>query len=137
MLKARYALPSNSLDYAARYFELKERKSLHGKFPGKMLFDECKKGNLEAWNELEAYNKQDVKVTWELFQRLAKHDKKINLNAFYQKQTCICGNQEFFKNGLKYARNATYQIWRCKVCSKCFIGKENLIEKDIRKGFLN
>lgn len=137
MLKARYALPSNSLDYAAKYFELKERKSLHGKFPGKMLFDECKKGNLEAWNELEAYNKQDVKVTWELFQRLAKHDKKINLNAFYQKQTCICGNQEFFKNGLKYARNATYQIWRCKVCSKCFIGKENLIEKDIRKGFLN
>lgn len=135
MLKARYALPSNSLDYAAKYFELKERKSLHGKFPGKVLFDECKNGNQEAWNELESYNKQDVKVTWELFQRLAKHDKRINLNSFYQKQTCICGNQEFYKNGIKYAKNATFQIWRCKVCSKCFVGKENLIDKDLRKEF--
>jgi DNA polymerase elongation subunit (family B) len=136
MLKARYALPSNSLDYAAKYFDLKERKSGHGKFPGKMLFDECKKGNPEAWIELEAYNKQDVRVTWELFQRLAKHDKRINLTSFYQKQTCICGNQSFFKNGIKYSRNAAHQIWRCHQCSKCFLGKENLIDKDIRSGFL-
>jgi DNA polymerase elongation subunit (family B) len=136
MLKARYALPSFSLDYAAQYFELKERKSSHGKFPGKSLFNECKNGNQDAWLELEQYNKQDVKVTWELFQRLAKHDKRINLTAFYQKQTCICGNQSFFKNGLKYARNGVFQSWRCHQCSKTFVGKENLIDKDIRKGFM-
>ena len=135
MLKSRYALPSNSLEYAAKYFDLKEKKSLHGKFPGKALFDGCRAGNLEAWNECEEYNKQDVKVTWELFQRLAKHDKKINLTSFYQKQTCSCGNQDFFKNGLKYLKNGVFQIWRCKQCSKCFIGKENLIDKDIRRGF--
>jgi len=135
MLKARYALPSYSLDYAAKYFELKEKKSAHRNFPGKMLFDQCKAGNIDAWNELESYNCQDVKVTWELFQRLAKHDKRINLTSFYQKQTCICGNQEFYKNGIKYAKNAAYQIWRCRNCSKCFIGKENLIDKDIRKSF--
>jgi DNA polymerase elongation subunit (family B) len=135
MLKSRYALPSNSLEYAAKYFDLKERKSLHGKFPGKALFDGCRAGNLEAWIECEAYNKQDVKVTWELFQRLAKHDKRINLTSFYQKQTCSCGNQEFYKNGIKYSRNGSFQIWRCHTCSKCFIGKENLIDKDLRKGF--
>ena len=137
MLKARYALPSNSLDYAAKYFDLKERKSSHGKFPGKSLFDECKKGNSEAWKELELYNKQDCKVTWELFQRLVKHDKKINFNTFYQKSTCSCGSQEFFKNGLKYAKNGVFQIYRCHSCSKSFVDKSNLVNKDIRKDFLH
>lgn len=135
MLKAKYSLASNSLDYAARYFDLKERKSAHGKFPGKMLFDECKKGNMEAWEELERYNKQDVRVTWELFQRLARKDKRINLNSFYQKQTCSCGNQTFFKNGLKYAKSGVFQIYRCNLCQKTFIARENLIDKDLRKGF--
>jgi DNA polymerase elongation subunit (family B) len=136
MLKAKYALPSNSLDYAARYFDLKERKSSHGKFPGKSLFDECKKGNIEAWEELKLYNKQDCLVTWELFQRLAKHDRRINFNSFYQKSTCSCGGQEFFKNGLKYAKNGAFQIYRCRACSKSFIDKTNLLNKDIRSDFL-
>lgn len=135
MLKARYALPSYSLEYAARYFDLNEKKSSHGKFPGKSLFDECKKGNMEAWQELQEYNIQDVKVTWELFKRLARHDKRINMDAFYQKQTCICKCQEFYRNGIKYLKSGAFQIWRCKNCSKCFVAKENLIDKSIRKSF--
>lgn len=135
MLKKKFALPSYSLDYAARYFDLENKKSSHGKFPGKSLFDECKAGNLEAWKECEAYNKQDVLVTRELFLRIAKHFPNLDLSTFYQKQTCSCGNTLFYKNGLRYRRSGVFQIWRCSKCSKCFLSKENLIDKDLRKSF--
>jgi hypothetical protein len=135
MLKSKYSLASNSLDYAAKYFDLKERKSGHGKFPGKSLFDECKKGNMEAWQELELYNKQDVKVTWELFQRLAKKDKRINMQSFYQRQVCICGNEKFHKDGFRFTRQGRFQIYRCNQCSKTFTAKENLIDKNMRGRF--
>ena len=135
MLKSKYSLASYSLDYAARYFELKERKSGHGKFPGKSLFDECKKGNFEAWTELESYNKQDCKVTWELFQRLARKDKKINLQSFYASPRCFCGEESFIEDGFKFTKQGKFRAYRCEKCTKTYLGKENLIDKDLRKGF--
>src|SRR5574343_334685 len=135
MLKSKYALASFSLEYAAKYFDLKERKSGHGKFPGKALFDECKRGNMKAWEELELYNKQYVRVTWELFSRLAKKDKRVNFQAFYYTPVCVCGGRKFVKDGFRYNRQGKFQVRRCSECSKTFVEKQNIIDKDIRKGF--
>lgn len=135
MLRRTFALSSNALWYVAKFFNLENAKSEHGKFPGDMLWDECMKGNIEAWVECELYNKQDVMVTQELFKYLVKYDSRINYSSFFQKATCSCGGKEFFKDGYRFLKQGRFQKYRCRDCKKPFLGKENLIDKDIRKGF--
>lgn len=135
MAKKRYHLPSYSLDYLCKFFDLNNKKSGHSKFLGKTLWDECKKGNLEAWEECEDYNKKDVLATEELFLKLAKGDSKVNFQSNQLKPVCICGSIEFRKDGQRYSKNGAFQRYRCRKCGKAFRGRENLIDKDLRKGF--
>lgn len=135
ILRKYFALSSNSLEYAAKFLQLKNRKSSHGKFPGDSLWEECLKGNVEAWEECRLYNQQDCAVTEELFDFLAKYEPSINYQAFYQAQVCQCGSEKFFKDGFKYTRQGKFQVFRCHKCSKTFQGKENLIDKDMRSRF--
>lgn len=129
-----FALSSNSLDYVGKYFNLKNRKSSHGKFPGKSLFDECMRGNMDAWIECEEYNKQDVIVTEELFERLMKHDSSINFQSSTEEVICSCGSKEFRRNGFKMTATGKFQMLTCFKCGKYHSEKENLISKKIRKG---
>lgn len=133
--RRNFAISSNSLWFCAQFFGLNNQKSEHGKFPGDKLWDECMKGNIEAWDENHAYNVQDVKTTRDLFKYLAKYDKRIDLSSFYQTPTCSCGNHSFFKDGHSYKKNGVFSVYRCHDCGKAYLGKENLIDKDIRKGF--
>ena len=135
MARRKYAVTSNSLWYLANFFGLPNRKSEHGKFPGDKLWDECMAGNIEAWDENEQYNKQDVLTTRDLFRYLAKYDSRINFQAFYQKPTCSCGNHSFYKDGESFTNQGKFQVYRCLDCAKPYNGKENLIDKDIRKRF--
>jgi len=130
-----FAFSSNSLWYIAKALGLKNQKSDHGKFPGDSLENECMAGNLEAWEEMEKYNKQDVLTTEELFQYLAKYEPAINFQSFYQDTVCSCGSKKFYKDGFKHNRQGKFQVYRCHMCSKTFMSKENLIHKDIRGGF--
>lgn len=135
MIRRIAALSSNSLWFCAEYFKLESRKSEHGKFPGDKLWDECMKGNIEAWDENENYNKQDVVVTEELFDYLVKYDSRVNYQAYFQKPTCSCGNHSFYKADHAFTKQGKFQVYRCHDCGKPYTGKENLIDKDIRKGF--
>jgi DNA polymerase elongation subunit (family B) len=136
ILRRIAAITSNSLDYIGKYLNLKNRKSNHGKFAGKSLFDECMKGNFDAWVECELYNKQDCVVTEELFEYLMPHDKSINFQSFTQQRICSCGSKEFKKNGFKHSPTGVFQMFICIQCSKHHQHKENLIDKEVKKEFL-
>lgn len=135
MARKYFAVTSNSLWYLANFFSLPNRKSEHGKFPGDKLWDECMAGNIEAWDENEHYNKQDVLTTRDLFKYLAKYDPRINFQAFYHKPTCSCGSHDFYKDEVNFAKNGAFQSYRCIECAKSYESKENLIDKDTRKRF--
>jgi DNA polymerase elongation subunit (family B) len=135
LLKKRYDLPSYSLDYVGKYFEFKNRKSGHGKYPGDELWDALDENIPDAWEECEEYNKQDVLVTEELFFFLAKNDSLSHFQAFTQKPSCSCGSQNFYKDGETSTKQGLFQVYRCHDCKSPFVGKENLIDKDLRKGF--
>jgi len=135
MARKYFAVTSNSLWYLANFFNLENRKSEHGKFAGDKLWDECMAGNLEAWIENEHYNKMDVSVTRELFKYIVKYDSRINFQSFFQKPTCSCGSHDFYKDEINYAKNGAFQSYRCIDCGKSYEAKENLIDKDLRKGF--
>jgi DNA polymerase elongation subunit (family B) len=134
LFRKHFDLPSYSLGYIAKYFNFKNQKVEHS---GDM-WDRCEAGDMTAWEENQTYNTGDCLVSEEAFDFIAKFEPSINFNAFYQKQKCICGNEHFYKDGLRYKKNAINQLYRCsdKSCAKTFLGKENLIDKVIRKDFL-
>lgn len=128
-----FAFTSNKLEYLAKYLGCAE-KSDHKKFSGFSMWSECLKNNLEAYDEMMSYNIQDVETLIQIYEKLAKYDHTIHFNSYYQQTVCICGSKEFMKDGFRITKNGKHQIFRCHNCGKTYTAKENLIDKDIRKG---
>lgn len=133
--RRHFAFTSNKLADLAKFLGCDIQKSTHAKFPGFSMWDECLKSNPAAFEEMESYNKTDVDVLIAVFNKLAPWEPSINFQAFYQQPVCHCGNKDFAKDGHRFSKQGKFQIYRCKECRKTFTGKENLIDKDIRKGF--
>lgn len=131
--KRYFSFTSNKLEYLATFLGCTP-KSSHAKFTGLALWTECLKNNKEAYDELRLYNEQDVLTQIEVYEKLARYDQSLNFQA-YQYATCICGSTDFYKDGMKYTNNGQFQRYRCSQCSKVYVGKENLIHKELRKQF--
>lgn len=133
--RKHFAFTSNKLSYLADYLKCDIKKSEHAKFKGMDLWNECLKGNQEAFTEMESYNKTDVDVVEQVYDKLAPWEPTINFQAFLFGTVCSCGQTKFFKDGFRYTRQGKFQVFRCHNCSKTFTAKENLIDKDLRKTF--
>ena len=130
-----FSFTSNKLSDLANYLGCENKKSTHSKFPGFSMWDECLKGNKDAFSEMCDYNKKDVGVLIDVYNKLAKWDSSISFCSYVQTQVCICGSKEFRKDGIKFSKSGSFQIYRCRNCSKTFVSKENLIQKEIRANF--
>ena len=60
--KRHFSFTSNKLEYMTDKLCTKYKKSGHAKFPGFKLWSECMKGNQEAFQEMQDYNKMDVLI---------------------------------------------------------------------------
>jgi DNA polymerase elongation subunit (family B) len=136
-----FKLTFNTLSYIAKYLGLKEQKSEHKKFSGMDLWNACmgkdKKLRLEAFEEMELYNKQDVVVLEGILTKLMPYDPSIKFSSFYQQDACSCGGKVFIKDGLWYMPRGAFQRYKCKGCGKVFKDRKNLINKDVRKELMS
>jgi uncharacterized protein YprB with RNaseH-like and TPR domain len=133
--RKHFAFTSNKLADLAKFLECDIQKSTHSKFPGFTMWDECMRGNKEAFEEMESYNKTDVDVLIAVFNKLAPWEPSINFQAHTQSAVCSCGSGKFHKDGFRHTKQGRFQVFRCIECAKIFTAKENLIDKDVRKGF--
>lgn len=132
--KRHFAFTSNKLEYMTDKLCTKYKKLKHGKFPGFSMWAECMKGNIEAWEEMEEYNKYDVLSLEELYEILLPWDDSINFTMYFEDDVCSCGNTEFKKNGFYYTNASKFQKYKCKNCGTEFRGKKNLRKgKQFRK----
>lgn len=128
--KKHFGFTSASLAYMLDKLGVKYKKLKHKKFPGMELWEECEKGNIEAWNEMELYNKHDVLGLEELWEKLRPWDNSVNFNLFTDTtyEACKCGG-EYIKNGYAYTSVGRYQRYRCFDCGAELRGRENLFTK--------
>jgi hypothetical protein len=133
--RARFGFTSNKLEYMTDKLCVKYKKSKHKKFEGFSLWKECMVGNLEAWKEMEEYNKYDVLSLEELYTKLAPWDKTINFNVYNNDfiSRCSCGSSEFKEAGFHYTNRAKYKKHVCVICGKEHRDTENLLTKEKRK----
>lgn len=137
LAKARFGFTSNKLEYLTSKLCKKNKKMDHAKFPGFKLWLECMKGNMDAWNEMELYNRMDVTSLEELYLILKPWDKKgYNINVFRESEeiSCSCGSIDFKKNGFAYTNTGKFQRYTCNKCGAETKSKENLLSKEKRKG---
>lgn len=113
--KRYFGFTSNKLEYMADKL-CQQKKSKHKKFEGFELWKECLNGNLEAWKELEKYNKLDVLVLEELWRKLDPYAKSVNLALYDGTGICNCGSDSLHKNGKTAAGMKLRQRYRCGGC---------------------
>lgn len=133
--KSKFGFTSNKLAYMTDKLCVKYKKLDHGKYAGFKLWDECMKGNLDAFNEMEKYNKYDVLSLEELYTILAPWDKTINFSVFNEnlEHRCSCGSSEITEDGFVYTNLAKYQRYVCTNCGKESRDSQNLLTKEKRK----
>ena len=133
--KRHFALTSNKLQYIAKFLGCSEKLTKR-KFNGQELWNECLAGNPEAWDEMEAYNKNDVVVLKEVYEKLLRWDKSINFGVFEHETVCSCGSKSFKQSGVKVTNAGKFERLICEVCAKEHTGRTNLMHPETRKELL-
>lgn len=128
--RKKFKFTSNKLEYLAKKLNKKYNKFAHKKYPGFELWRECMKGNIDAWNHMEKYNKQDVLALEELYTRLIPWDSSINFSIYSggEHHVCSCGSRKFNKRGFFFTNTGKYQRYKCKKC-----GRETRDRKKVTK----
>lgn len=138
-----FDFPSHSLQYLTEHLlpeEYHKRKS--AKFPGYQLWDECLKGNLEAWQEMEDYNRQDVVALEALYLLMRPwikgHPNMGNLGLEQpDRPTCPkCGSSAVVRRGTYQTQVQRYQRYSCHDCGGWSRGRYTISDKDKRHNLL-
>lgn len=116
--KRHFKTESYKLEHLTNELCGTHKKSSHGKFPGFSMWDECLKGNKEAFKELKDYNIKDITSLEELFTILLPWENSALFEAFNssEKMTCTCGSTSFKKHGFINTGKNRYVRHVCKKC---------------------
>lgn len=131
--KKHFAADSNKLAHLSAMLCPSHKKSDHVKFPGFSLWKECLAGNIDAWNEMEKYNPQDVIALEAVYNEIQPWIKKIDFNIYKEGPiTCNCGSARLQKRGQRfdYTNKSKYQRYQCQDCHKWTKGSVSLITKE-------
>lgn len=132
--KRQFGFTSNKLEYLTDNLCTTTKKSKHNKFPGHTLWVECMKGNLEAWEEMEAYNKDDVLSLEELYHILSSWDNTLpNFDVYVDE---VLDMSEWEKDGYVYTNLGKYQRYRNKRTGQQKRSRINLLTKEKRDSLL-
>lgn len=126
--KKHFAFTSNKLG------DLAEKLGLRGKLEtgGFELWLGCIRGDKKAWATMKAYNKQDVVVTEQVYERLKGwHATHPNVAMFTRRgMTCKnCGSNKMQKRGVRRLVTGWKEVFACADCGASSRG-ELIKQKD-------
>ena len=131
-VRNRFRLPSNKLDYVARYLKLQGKV----KHKGMALWRECMEGDDKAWETMELYNKHDVLLLERVYEQLLPwiHNHP-NHGLFTDEEEMVCpncGSSHLQKRGFHYTKTLAYQRYRCMDCGSWHKARTNALTKEKR-----
>lgn len=119
-LKKAMALPSNSLGYSTKYFDLPHKKLHH---EGISLWIRCMDGDEDAFGLLKDYNIGDIPTLRELYLKIRSFIPNHPNVALYfgddgDKMRCpVCGSDHLEKlEGKAYTNLSIFDAYRCGDC---------------------
>lgn len=116
--RKRFKFPSNKLQYITTALGM-EGKAEHEGFD---LWKKCLAGDAHAWKRMEKYNRQDVKVTEALYNRLLpwlpSHPSRRLYDGISGCPTC--GSAHLQRRGFAYTKLSEFQRFQCQDCGSYF-----------------
>ena len=134
LFKQNFRLPSNKLDEIGRILKLGRKETHTGK---KMWFD-CMTGNLEAWENMGSYAKQDVRLLeeiWEIVKPWMKNPPNWNLDA--ERPACCpaCASARFKTAGTDWGLRIGRRKYRCLNDDCRHIWRGEIVNREDTGGF--
>ena len=130
VVRQRFRLPSNKLDYVAQVLGLGKKHS----HKGMDLWTECMAGDDKAWKQMRTYNIQDVVLLEALYTHLLPWIKNHpNHGLYIDEDTMVCtncGSSHIQKNGVEHTTTMSYQRYRCGDCKTPLKGRTNILTKE-------
>lgn len=111
----RFRFASNKLDYVAEAIGI-GKKVKHAGFD---LWVRCMNNEVEAWAEMEKYNKQDVVLlegVYKHFLPWIKNHPNIGLHTGKPDVCPRCGGEHLVSRGYTYTATGRYKRFRCSDC---------------------
>ena len=129
--KKRFRFASNKMDHLASELGV-ERKLEH---KGHELWTECMAGDKKAWREMERYNRQDVVVLEQLYNRMVPWIDSHPNHALYGPRpdapTCTnCGSIDVHSRGVQHNKAHSYARYQCNFCGTWMRGRFTLTRKE-------
>jgi DNA polymerase elongation subunit (family B) len=130
VVKRQFRFASNKLAYVSVALGL-EGKMGH---EGHELWTKCLAGDTDAWARMEAYNRQDVVLTEQLYKRLLPWITGHPNRRLYGTATgCpTCGSGDLRKEGFALTQLGRYQRYSCRGCGSWSKDSKRLEGTDVR-----
>jgi DNA polymerase elongation subunit (family B) len=129
VVKRNFRFTSNKMDYVAKQLGI-EGKTDHR---GYQMWLDCMDGDVAAFEEMSEYNRQDVVILENLFNRLQGWIKGLNYSVFTGELVCPeCGGSHYQKRGPAILKTGIYQRFQCqnKLCGHWFRSQKNEAAKE-------
>jgi DNA polymerase elongation subunit (family B) len=137
--KKYFAFTSQKLKWTSTILGVAQKDD-HKKYPGFELWERCLLDNPGAWKEMEKYNKQDVRATWEVYLKMRPWiDNHPNRGLYAPSETPMCpkcGSGNMSKEGIRVTVGGSYHQHRCRDCGGWARGKTLLQPLAQRKKML-
>ena len=130
-VKRRFAFDYNSLGSVVQRLDV-DRKMDAGGFD---LWRRCMDGDDAAWEQMKAYNVQDVRATWALYERIRSWIPSHPNLALYvaDDRACpVCASTNLTLSGTVAASTRAYASYRCGDCGSLSRAKNITARTDIR-----
>ena len=126
--KSKFRFPSNKLDYIAQTLGI-GKKVDHA---GHQLWVDCMVGDMDAWEKMEEYNREDVILTEKLYYRflpwISAHPNPALYKGVDEGSCSKCGSPRTIKRGFVYTKVGKLQRYRCESCGGWSQGRKNVAE---------
>jgi len=113
-----FNFPSNKLDYVSQQLNIGKKVS----HSGHELWIKCLNNNAQAWATMAKYNKQDVVLTEEVYDKIKgwiKNHPNHNALTDSNDPVCInCGSHQLQKRGFACNTKYIFQRLQCQNCGK-------------------
>lgn len=111
--KRNFLFPSNKLQYVSTSLGFSGKVD----HEGHALWVKCMDGDPEAWERMEAYNKQDVWLLEDLYNRFLPWINNHPSYALNGELVCPkCGSARLQRRGKEVTAVSVYQRYQCQAC---------------------
>jgi predicted RNA-binding Zn-ribbon protein involved in translation (DUF1610 family) len=120
IVQTTFRFPSNKLDFVAQALGLGHKE----RHEGFEMWVKCMAGDAKAWRAMEKYNRRDVTLLEELYDKLRPWIKSHPNHRLYDESALCpnCGSTRHQRRGYAMTRAFKYSRYQCLDCGAWFRG---------------